>query len=438
MPLWSVLGVSLLIFILARIMPGDPARLALGPAATAEQVTELRQQMGLNQPLIVQYATFLQHALRFDFGVSLYTDRPVAADIADTFPATLELILIAGLAMEIVGIGLGIASARFRDGGIDNGSRLFALLCVAMPNFVWALLLMLLASYWLGVLPIAGRLSEGITPPPDITGMMTVDALIAGKFDAFWDALRHLVLPGLALALPGLAQLARLARSSMVDSYAQPYVEFARAYGVNEWLIASKYALRPSLDPSADNTGNAGRGATRQRIPDRVRVHVARHGALRRASNPTQGSQRYHCGDDANLGVFRLIQHVGRRGGGLDRSAYPSPRPRMSATLAQHWRSWRQFRRSTLSLVGLVLVIAIVGAAMLAPWIAPFPNHAGAFTDFLHGNLPPNQTCWLDRHDRPRRIQPHPVRLSHFTDPWLRCAGDCGTARYRGRPCRRI
>jgi peptide/nickel transport system permease protein len=244
-----VLGVSLLIFILARIMPGDPARLALGPAATPDQVAELRQQMGLDQPLFAQYATFLKNALHFDFGVSLYTDRPVAADIADTFPATLELILIAGLTMGIIGIGLGIASARFRDGGIDNGSRLFALLCVAMPNFVWALLLMLLASYWLGVLPIAGRLSDGITPPPDVTGMMTVDALIAGRPDVFWDALWHLVLPGLALALPGLAQLARLARTSMVDSYARPFVEFARAYGISEWLIASKYALRPASIP---------------------------------------------------------------------------------------------------------------------------------------------------------------------------------------------
>lgn len=244
-----VFGVSLLIFVLARVMPGDPARLALGPAASADQVTELRHQMGLDQPILVQYFDFMRHALHFDFGVSLYTDRPVAADISDTFPATLELILFAGLVMGVVGIGLGILSARYRDGAIDNFSRLFALLCVAMPNFVWALLLMLLASYWLGVLPIAGRLSDSMVPPPDVTGMITIDALLAGRFDAFWDALWHLVLPGLALALPGLAQLARLARTSMVESYARPYVEFARAYGLSEWQIACKYALRPASIP---------------------------------------------------------------------------------------------------------------------------------------------------------------------------------------------
>jgi peptide/nickel transport system permease protein len=244
-----VLGVSLLIFILARVMPGDPARLALGPAASADQVEALQRQMGLDQPLIAQYAVFLERAVHFDFGVSLYTDHPVARDISETFPATLELILVAGLAMGIVGTGLGIASARYRDGAIDNGSRLLALLCVALPNFVWALLLMLLASYWLGILPIAGRLSDGMVPPPSVTGMITIDALLAGRPDAFWDALWHMVLPGLALALPGLAQLARLARTSMVESYARPFVEFARAYGVSERRIAFKYALRPASIP---------------------------------------------------------------------------------------------------------------------------------------------------------------------------------------------
>ena len=244
-----VVGVSVLIFTLARVMPGDPARLALGPAANEAQVAEMRKELGLDRPVLLQYGIFVAHALRFDFGESLYTSRPVAADIAETFPATLELVLIAGTIMGVVGIGIGIASARFKDGGIDNGSRLFSLLCVAMPNFVWALMMMLVASYWLGVLPIDGRLTEGLRPPPEVTGLLTVDSLLAGRADAFWDALRHLVLPSIALSLPGLAQLARLTRTNMVDSYARPYVEFARAYGISERAIALKYALRPASIP---------------------------------------------------------------------------------------------------------------------------------------------------------------------------------------------
>lgn len=244
-----VVGVSVLIFTLARVMPGDPARLALGPAASADQVVAMRAQLGLDRPILVQYGIFLEHALRFDFGQSLYTSHPVTDDIVETFPATLELVLVAGTIMGVVGIGVGIASARFKDGGIDNVSRLFSLLCVAMPNFVWALLMMLFASFWLGVLPIAGRLSENLTPPPLVTGLLTVDSLIAGRFDVLADALRHLVLPSIALSLPGLAQLARLTRTNMVDSYARPYVEFARAYGIGERRIALKYALRPASIP---------------------------------------------------------------------------------------------------------------------------------------------------------------------------------------------
>jgi peptide/nickel transport system permease protein len=245
-----IIGVSLLIFLLARVMPGDPARLALGPSATPDQVAHLRHEMGLDRPVLVQYATFIGGALRLDFGMSLYTDQPVASDLAKDFPATLELALTAGLIMGVFGIGMGVTSARHKDAWPDNASRLFSLLAVAMPNFVWALILMLVLSYWLGVLPIAGRLGEDLLPPPPITGLFTIDALLAGQFGVFLDALRHLVLPAIALALPGLAQIARLTRTNVVDSYARPYVEFARAYGLAERAIAARWALRPAIIPT--------------------------------------------------------------------------------------------------------------------------------------------------------------------------------------------
>ncbi|MGE0753349.1 ABC transporter permease [Pseudorhodoplanes sp.] len=245
-----VFGVSLLVFALARTLPGDPARLALGPAASPEQVQALRLQMGLDRPFFEQYWIFLKGASRLDFGVSLYTNRPVAQDLARALPATLELALAAGVIMIIFGLLLGIASARWKDRWFDNLLRPFTLLSVAMPNFVWAIIFVLILSFWFGLFPIAGRLSERLTQPPFVTGLLTVDAIVAGRFDVLRDALHHLVLPAIALSLPGIAQVSRLTRANMVESYMRPYVEFARAYGFPEREIACKWALRPALIPT--------------------------------------------------------------------------------------------------------------------------------------------------------------------------------------------
>lgn len=245
-----VFGVSLLVFAIARALPGDPARLALGPAASPEQVQTLRLQMGLDRPFFEQYWVFLKGAAKLDFGVSLYTSRPVAQDLARAFPATLELALAAGVIMVLFGLLLGVASARRKDSWLDNLLRPLTLLCVAMPNFVWAIILVLVLSFWLELFPIAGRLSEQVAPPPFHTGLLMVDSLIAGRFDVFANALHHLVLPAIALSLPGIAQVARLTRANMADSYVRPYVEFARAYGFSEREIAYKWALRPALIPT--------------------------------------------------------------------------------------------------------------------------------------------------------------------------------------------
>lgn len=245
-----VIGVSILIFVLARVIPGEPARVALGPEATQAQVEALNRQYGFDRPIVEQYFTFMAGVVRLDFGRSLYTDRPVIDDLARGFPATLELVLVAGVIITIFGILIGILSAHFKDRWPDNISRFFALLAIAMPNFVWAILLMMLLSFWAWILPIAGRLSEVFLPPPRVTGMYTVDALLAGRYDIFWDALRHIVLPAISLSLPGLAQISRITRTNVVESYARPYVEFSRAYGMPDHRIALKWALRPALIPT--------------------------------------------------------------------------------------------------------------------------------------------------------------------------------------------
>jgi peptide/nickel transport system permease protein len=245
-----IFGVSILIFALARVIPGDPARLALGPEANAQQIEAMRQQMGFDLPWVQQYFRFIKGTLHLDFGRSLYTDQAVSADIAAGFPATFELVLFAGLSMAVIGIGMGIASAHFKDRWPDNAARLFSLLGVALPNFVWALLLMLLLAFWWQILPLGGRLDETMLPPAHVTGLFTIDAVLAGEWMVFVDALMHLVLPAVALSLSGMAQISRLTRTNMVDCYDRPYIEFARAYGLSERSVAFKWALRPALIPT--------------------------------------------------------------------------------------------------------------------------------------------------------------------------------------------
>ena len=242
-------GVSLLIFAIARIIPGGPARIALGPNATAEAIAALRERLHLDETFVVQFGYFLADLVRGDLGISLYTNRPVMSDIAQFLPATLELIIVSGIMMILIGLPLGVLSARYRGSWADHAIRLVTLLGVSAPGFVWAVILMLLFAYFLPLFPIAGRLSDSLTVPT-VTGFLLVDSLVAGNVRAFGNAAWHIVLPAFALALSGIAQAARLTRSNMVETYEKPYIEMAEAYGFPEKRIARRYAFRPSLIPS--------------------------------------------------------------------------------------------------------------------------------------------------------------------------------------------
>ncbi len=245
-----LVGLSVLIFVLVRIVPGDPARIALGPMATPGQIAQLRERLRLDDPLPQQYAYFFTHALRGDFGESLVTKRPVSVDIREFLPATLELVLYSGLIMIVVGLALGVVSARYKDRLADHVARLVALFGVVTPSFVWAILLMLLFGYVLEWLPIAGRLSDPLAAPQRITGFITIDAILRGQWGTFFDAIHHLILPATALALAGLGQTARLTRANMVEVYRREYVEMMRAFGVSERKIAIRYAFRPAFIPT--------------------------------------------------------------------------------------------------------------------------------------------------------------------------------------------
>ena len=244
-----LIGVSMLIFAIARIIPGDPARIALGPNATAEQITKLRTEMHLDEPLPIQYGQFLADLSRGDLGTSLYTNRPVTTDIVQFLPATLELVFLAGFIMVLVGLPLGRLAARYRGRWPDHLVRVLSLLTVSAPGFVWAVILMLLFAYFLPLFPIAGRIAE-IHDIERTTGFLTIDTLLVGNFAAFGSAVHHLILPAIALSLSGIGQAARLTRANMIETYDKPYIEMAQAYGFSSARVARLYAYKPSLIPS--------------------------------------------------------------------------------------------------------------------------------------------------------------------------------------------
>ena len=250
-----LLGLSIVIFIIARIMPGDPARMAVGARAPQWVVDNLREQMHLNDPLYVQYVYWLRDAMRGDFGISLVTRRPVADDIKEFFPATLELALFAGIINGAGGIILGAVSAWQKDKWVDNVVRVISYLGVVTPSFVFAILFLLLFGMALDWMPTMGRLSADISKPPLITGLLTVDSLLAADFRAFFDALWHLILPGLALSLGGMSQEARITRSTMSDNLTKDYIAAERSLGIPGSVIMRSFLLKPSLIPTVSILG---------------------------------------------------------------------------------------------------------------------------------------------------------------------------------------
>jgi peptide/nickel transport system permease protein len=242
-------GVSMLMFAIARVIPGDPARIALGPNATEAQVEALRHERHLDEPLPLQYWEYVRELAHGNLGNSLYSNRPVRVDIAQYLPATLELVFTAGLMIVVIGLGAGVLSARYRGRWGDNLGRIASIMSVSTPAFVWGVILQLVFAYLWRFFPIEGRLTATLPPPPAVTGFLIVDSFLAGDLRALVDALHHLALPALALAMAGIGQTARLTRASMVETYRKPFIEMAEAYGFRESRIASRYAFRPALVP---------------------------------------------------------------------------------------------------------------------------------------------------------------------------------------------
>jgi peptide/nickel transport system permease protein len=241
--------------VIARIMPGDPARMAVGARAPQWVVDRLREQMHLNQSLPIQYYYWLRDALQGDFGLSLVTQRPVTSDIIEFFPASFELVMVSGIIAAVGGIGLGVLSARYKDTWIDNAVRLFSYSGVVIPSFVFAIFFVLLFGWSLHWLPIIGRLSENTPVPPVRTGLILLDALLAAQPGVFVDGLRHIILPAIALAMGAIAQEARITRATMSDNLGKDYIAAPRALGVPERVVMGRLLLKPSLIPTVSILG---------------------------------------------------------------------------------------------------------------------------------------------------------------------------------------
>jgi len=243
-----LIGVSIIVFLIMRVFSPDPAPIVLGQHATQESVEAWREANGLNDPIVVQYINFITGALKGDLGTSYYTKTPVTEEIMARFPATIELALFAIIIASFFGILIGIISAVKKNSIFDNAGMLLALVGVSMPIFWLGIILIIIFSGTLHWLPSSGRI-EPLLRPMHVTGFYLIDTLIAGDMEAFVDALKHLILPGVALAMYSMAIITRMTRSSMIETLQQDYIRTARAKGVSEGNVIRKHAFRNGMIP---------------------------------------------------------------------------------------------------------------------------------------------------------------------------------------------
>ncbi len=250
-----LLGVSLLTFSISHVVPADPARQAAGPHATTEQVEVLRKKFGYDRPLPEQYWIYMTGLLRGDLGFSLYSRRPVVEDIKAYFPATIELTIAAMLICLLLGIPLGVLSAVYKDRLLDHISRVVCIGGVGLPIFWLALLFQLTLYRWLDWLPAGGRIAPGLARPATITGLYIVDSLVTGNWPALQSSLLYLIMPAITLAFASVAWVARITRSSMLDTLGQDYIRTARGKGLHERQVIYIHALRNALIPAVTMIG---------------------------------------------------------------------------------------------------------------------------------------------------------------------------------------
>ena len=252
----SVVGVAVLVFFITQLLPGDPARIAAGQYATAEQVQQVRVDYGLDQPVVAQFLSYLADLARLDLGTSIRTEQPVRGELFARLPATIELGLLALLVAIVVGVGLGVAAAVYRYRAADRLVQVVVIAASATAVFWVALLaIFLFVNEWGLFNSPTGRLPRGFLPPPHTTGLYVVDALLAGQPATAIEALRSLLLPALLLGTLASPSIAKIVRSATIRALESDYARTSRSFGYSSRSILVHDALRNSLLPVITNIG---------------------------------------------------------------------------------------------------------------------------------------------------------------------------------------
>jgi peptide/nickel transport system permease protein len=234
----TLLGLAALTFVIGRVMPVDPVTALVGEQADQQTVEAMRERLGLDRPLYVQFGYYVRDVARGEFGTAIATGHPVVEDIRRVFPATVELATLALLAGVLLGVPLGVAAAVWRGRPADHLVRLFGLVGHSIPHFWLGLIVLVVFYAGLGWIGGSGRVSLGnVDIVPDVTGMILVDSLLDGNAEVFRDALRHIVAPALILATTSMAYLSRMTRSFMLEQLSQEYVTTARIKGLSEFRV---------------------------------------------------------------------------------------------------------------------------------------------------------------------------------------------------------
>lgn len=256
--LWALVvlvAITVVTFVLTRLIPVDPARAAAGPDASAEAVENMRHYMGLDRPLVVQYLSYMRDLVSFNFGRSVQTQQPVADDLRALFPATIELAIVVTVIYTGLSIILGVWAATHQGGLLDYAIRTIALAGVGLPAF-WLGMLLQIAFYKdLGWLPAAGRLDPFLTLPTRLTGLYLVDSVLTRNWEALQSAGRHLVLPVVAAVLGRLAVGVKLTRVAMLEVLNEPYIRTARSKGLHALAVIYRHGLRNTLIPVVTTLG---------------------------------------------------------------------------------------------------------------------------------------------------------------------------------------
>jgi peptide/nickel transport system permease protein len=242
-----LLGLSVITFAISRVVPGDPVKLAAGPQARPEQILRLREEFGMDLPLYEQYWRYMTGLLKGNWGYSISNRRAVGPDLVNYFSATLELTIVSTLLGLLVGIPLAVISARWRDRWPDHFSRFISIGMVSVPVFWIAIILQIVLAQNMRILPVSGRFDPRADYPVTYTKMLLVDTLIAGNFEGFQTALRYIILPAFCQSLLVIALITRQLRGDMLDLLRKDFAMVARANGIPERLIWTRYLMKNAL-----------------------------------------------------------------------------------------------------------------------------------------------------------------------------------------------